>query len=386
MRRLILLLLLPLQLLLGGCWDRIEINDLAIIALVGVDKVEEGVRLSVRVVVPGRSSPGGGGEAGGGKGHASVVYSATGSSIPEAAKRIQVRTSRWLFWGHARVIVFGEEMARAGIAPVLDFWTRHRQPREITQVAIAEGTALEFLSYEPSMERLLSEALRELLNIQLQSRVTVSEFVHSLRSPGHQPSAPMVTGEPGLRGGTDVLVTGTALFRGDRMVGRLNRQETEGLLWLENRMRDGTLTVELPDGGTVSVGISDAQARIEPRFVDQHLQMQVALSITAEVQEIAVPVDLDKPATVRKVEATAAALVRSRTMAALRRIQQDAKTDAAGFGNVVRRYAQRQWELDLKRRWDEVFPEVPVAVTVAVQVQQAGSHGQGLWVPGPEGE
>ncbi|MDG0790058.1 hypothetical protein OMP38_03720 [Cohnella ginsengisoli] len=46
-------MLLPLS---AGCWDRLEINDLALVMATGIDEVEEGqVKLSVQIFVPKKS-------------------------------------------------------------------------------------------------------------------------------------------------------------------------------------------------------------------------------------------------------------------------------------------------------------------------------------------
>lgn len=44
--------LLVLNLLLAGCWDRRELNQLAITLAIGIDKVEDDYQVSAQVVVP----------------------------------------------------------------------------------------------------------------------------------------------------------------------------------------------------------------------------------------------------------------------------------------------------------------------------------------------
>lgn len=49
-----LLLFVFLILLLGGCWSKRELNELAIVAAVGVDRVNEQYEISVQIVNPGQ--------------------------------------------------------------------------------------------------------------------------------------------------------------------------------------------------------------------------------------------------------------------------------------------------------------------------------------------
>lgn len=368
--------LLVISLLLSGCWDRREVNDLAIISTVGLDQADEGLTLTVRVVVPSRSRPSGGGQTGADTGRTSVVFSATGRTIMDAAKKIQLRSSRWLFWGQARVLVVGQQLADAGLGPVLDFWRRHREPRQTMQIAVAADTALALLQAEPGLERLLSEALRETLNMRLQTRVSLNEFGNALSAPGSQPIAPVVTAEPGIMGGANVRILGTAVFSGDRMVGQLDWEETRGLLWLLNEISGGVVTVDIGDQGQVSLTLTEGKSRVEPRFAGGRLQrIEVAILGRGDISETAGPLDLDNPAVVKAVEWKAAAAIRDRVESVILRMQKDLRTDAAGFGDAVRRHNLPLWEGGLKRRWSDLFPEVPVTVQAHMRIERVGGHG-----------
>ncbi|HWI53988.1 MAG TPA: Ger(x)C family spore germination protein, partial [Symbiobacteriaceae bacterium] len=130
MRRLLLPLLGAL-LLLTGCWSRVEVNDLAIVSLVGIDRTPEGeIELWINVVVPARAggAPGAGAPTGQ-PGNPFIMLNARGKTILHAATRLQRQLPRRLFWAHARVILLGERLARDGSLPAVDFLTRHRELR-----------------------------------------------------------------------------------------------------------------------------------------------------------------------------------------------------------------------------------------------------------------
>lgn len=60
------LMLLLCTLFIAGCWDRKEINDIAFVIGIAVDKEEENYRSSLQIALPGQSgttgSSGGGGD------------------------------------------------------------------------------------------------------------------------------------------------------------------------------------------------------------------------------------------------------------------------------------------------------------------------------------
>lgn len=53
-RRALVFLLVSINVvILGGCWDREEINDIAIVLGIGIDRVKNGnIRLTVEIAVP----------------------------------------------------------------------------------------------------------------------------------------------------------------------------------------------------------------------------------------------------------------------------------------------------------------------------------------------
>src|SRR5690606_10571449 len=83
-----------------------------------------------------------------GQGPPATNKSATGRTVSEAQTRLQKMLSRQLFWAQNAVILIGEDLAREGVADVLDFFTRSTQPRLNTALAVAVGRAKDVRSGE----------------------------------------------------------------------------------------------------------------------------------------------------------------------------------------------------------------------------------------------
>lgn len=121
-------LLAPLLtlLLLSGCWERKEVNDIAIVTATGVDLLDdESIRVTVLLAVPrliGTTSAQGGGES---KLESSAgwIVSEQGKTVMDAFTGLQDKLPRKLFLSHNRTIVVGEKLARNGIFPLLDFFS-----------------------------------------------------------------------------------------------------------------------------------------------------------------------------------------------------------------------------------------------------------------------
>ncbi|UJF34245.1 hypothetical protein L0M14_03155 [Paenibacillus hexagrammi] len=114
-------------LLLTGCWDRIETNDVAFVLSSSVDLEDDGkYRVSYLVPLPGSmggASGGGGGTSGN---NSYYIDSETGATMREATSKLQKRMSRKLFLSHRRTIIIGEEMAKRELARCLTSSHEHR--------------------------------------------------------------------------------------------------------------------------------------------------------------------------------------------------------------------------------------------------------------------
>ena len=129
------------MLLFGGCYDRIELNELAIADIMAIDRTEDGLlKVSLQFLIPSElTNPGGVRLRRGAAGSFLRHGGDWGADLPEAFSLLQAKVPRRLFTSHIRVIVLGEELARSGIGPVFDSLTRMRELRISADVVVTEG-------------------------------------------------------------------------------------------------------------------------------------------------------------------------------------------------------------------------------------------------------
>ena len=80
-------------LFLTGCWDRIEIHDLAIVTGAAIDQKDDEIELSVQVFIP-KAMGSGGGQSSGGGGKITYTASQTGKNIADALSKLQGKFPR----------------------------------------------------------------------------------------------------------------------------------------------------------------------------------------------------------------------------------------------------------------------------------------------------
>ncbi|WP_440119371.1 Ger(x)C family spore germination protein [Paenibacillus sp. QZ-Y1] len=98
-----------------ACWDRVEINDIAIVLATGIDHVDEKVHLTAQIFIPRKG--GGGAESGGSSpSGVTMIRTAEGRTVAEALNRLQRQVARNMFWGHCEVYYYARrDQARGRI-------------------------------------------------------------------------------------------------------------------------------------------------------------------------------------------------------------------------------------------------------------------------------
>ncbi len=360
-------------LFLTGCWDRVEINDLALVLATGLDKSDGNrIELSVQLAIPIRM---GGGQKGsqGGEGVPTIVEKATGNTIFEAMSRIQEKFSRRIFWGHNQVIFIGEKLAEEGIQKHIDFFARYPETRLRAYTFITAGKAIDALKVIPNLERSSSEVARELTNLKVGLRITVKDLLQMLRSEADSAALPWIEVEGHQQKHEGFRLNGSAVFRKDKMVGRINDKVTMVLLWLRNDIGMSDVTIKpVGEDGQISLRLIHAQTVLTPKIENGKWKMIIKIMTEDDVVENETKLNVMNTEIVRRLERQLEQDINKRIRLALNEVQKDMKADIVGFGIAFNRQYPDQWA-KVKEQWDEKFPEIEVDIKSKVYIRSPGS-------------
>lgn len=389
----VLLLIVMNTVLLTGCWDRVEINDIAIVMAVGVDKTDEGdICLSLLVPISKKLSSSGGdnGKGGGGDEAPTLVISESGKDIIDAFRKLQAKLPREILFSHTRVIIIGERLAREGVAGVFDFFSRPRQSNLRTDILFTKENIDEVLGGNPGIERSVAEVFREEGEMGVGLKIDLKDFINMMNEEGINPLGAQLVKIPltaktkrdekteeSKPQKTYFSIRGAAVFQQDKLVGWMNYNEVKGVLWLRDEMKSGvgSLNVNVPEekgGGTIGIRILEAKTELQPKIDEEELTMSVSVETKAVIYNNSSKMDLSDPKAIYDIEKMAERFIEERTQIALDKLQQELRCDVLGFGTAVYREYPQEWKEKYKDDWDEVFPELNVEVACKVSLPRVG--------------
>lgn len=378
-------LLLSIAVLLAGCWDRTEINDMAIVLASAIDKEEDLVRLSIEVPLVGQlggAKGGGGGTGGGALFH---VDSDTGVTVRDVDNKLQRRMARDLYFSHRRVIVIGEELARSGMKQVLDAIARVPENRLTSYLVISKGSGNELLRVEPKLERFSAEAIREIIK-------TGSLIGHSIRDTaekiGREGVDPVllylepVQSKQSNSPSSEVQAAGYAQLKDDRMIDVYTGRIAQSINWIKNDIRPYITTVPIPDsdGLYVTFRITEGSTDVKIKPTGDTVHIHVKMNGRAIVQETMNYHMLDKPSILREFEVLLNKEIQAGMNDLIERIQKNG-VDPGGFGVQLSRRWPNLWKRKYREGWRETLQASDIQVDSNVRILHVGQTTENIVNP-----
>ncbi|MBI0576575.1 Ger(x)C family spore germination protein [Neobacillus cucumis] len=366
--------------LLTGCWNRIEVNDIAIVTAIGLDLIEDDmIRLSLQVAIPTKLGPTGGSK-GGGKERSTFVISEKGATVSEAYRNLQMKLSRRVFFSQSSVLLIGEALARRGIKNIIDFYARFNQPRMNSFIMFTKGYASEVIKNIPILESISAEETKELAKLSVGVKVYVRDFLNMLLTDGFEPFAPeykLTPLEVDTKNeiGKIQLINGAAVFKKDKLIGWMNDTQTRGILWLRNEIEGGVISIKIPKnkgGGIISFDIIRAETKLLPNLKNGQLKLNVKVTSEMIVTENYSKVVLLNQKNLEEIQKSIEKEIGTRIQLVVDSAQNEFQSDIFGFGQAVYRKYPKAWNTVYKKNWDQDFPKIEVKIHSKVYVRRIG--------------
>ncbi|HYH04863.1 MAG TPA: Ger(x)C family spore germination protein [Bacillota bacterium] len=412
--------------LLNGCWDRRELESLGLVQSLGLDMDPKTKQVTVTTMLAIPSKLGAGTQGGGGGGDESSVeiISMPAPSIYEAFNLINTTINREITLQQNQNLIIGEELAKQGIRKFVDNLVRFREIRRTLLLFVCQGKAADIFQVQPKLEKNPAEYFNDLVgqsvNNAMFPRVNLNEFMNNYEAFAQENYAPLLAqytpesaAEPkktepkpeGSEGGdssqgggggggsggeaqqggkpakaekpkpTAVRIIGTAVFRGDKMVGNLDIYESQILQLLTNHFKQSIITLEDPlkKGYSVVVRLIGGKptSQVKYKSVNGIDRLLVKTSLEADLISIQSGINYTDPRKQTLLANQIARELQNRIRKVINKAQQDFKSDIFGLGIKVRNtmLTTEDWEI---YHWPDKFPQAQIDTRVKVAIRRVG--------------
>lgn len=412
-KRMILIFLLSavFSILLSGCFDKREVDELAYPLAIGIDVGEANIlRLCLQLAAPLEIGSGGGGASGGGGGDggsksASVITVDT-PSIYSGLNLINNIISKEINVSHCKVIVISKKLAENGFSEYLHALERGREFRPDIFVIISNGPVSEYLeNVKPTLESSPSKYYELLLGKDFTSfypSVRLDEFYFANESDAIQPVAILSdigkyetadqlkivaddkNAKPGALEGQYEAgkipivakkqneVMGMAVFKNGKMVGTANGAESSCYRMITGDYNYSYWTIPDPLEKDKFV-IMNIQQRQKPvikvDLKDEKVKVNISIDLEGDFTSIQSDQNYEKNPEI--MEQAAKELLKKQIMEFLKRTTDEFNSDVCGFGKTVKGkfLTWNDWE---NYKWFDKYKDTDFYVEIDLKTRRTG--------------
>lgn len=392
------IVLILVMVVLAGCWSAKEINELAFVMSIGIDALPDSSELffAFRVANPTALA---GGESGGAVGAAqgqspTFPVGVRSSSLAEALDIFRTQVPRRPFLSHIQGIFIGEDLAKQGVAGILDALGRYSEIRRTIEImVVADGPVADvFLKPKPTLVTPSGISFDGLLHHVLESGhgpvVPIGEFDKMVGSARQDAMATVVKLSPDMESWgeerssavaalTQLRIAGTALFRGDRLVGYLDVHETVALLLLRGELTRANVTLE--EGAVVRIISSASSVRVTST---NPLRFAVDVNVAGVIRELRAGGMHSLEKAIGELERSLEQSIQGAIEAVIQKAQ-SLQSDVVLLGDTLFRSHPRVWR-EVEDRWPDYFAAAEVEVSVRARILETGNLTTSITIPRAE--
>lgn len=347
-RRLLLLLQASLLLLLSGCWDAKEIQDVAYVSAIGVDYEDHTYRVYVQLISFGNVAKTEGASSGTAQKAPIWIGTGVGKSLNEAFYDLYSTSQLRLFWGHVTSLVYSERFIRKGLSELIDLVNRYREIRYTKWVFGTDEPIDKLFATSPlfnltplsSILHQPGEPFRQnSLVVPLQSQRFISLFnepaetVLLPRLELHKGNWKMEQKPLGM-----LRIHGAFAFAGGKFVGTVEHENFLGLRWIHPETIRTPLHLYKNGEFIAALVMNKPKPRLEcsANPPGSGVKCRLQLTVSGSINELAADVGI--PALEREAAAAIENQIRDAYMAGVKK-----KLDLLQLGNTLYKKKPAQW-------------------------------------------
>ncbi|MZQ82443.1 Ger(x)C family spore germination protein [Paenibacillus sp. 5J-6] len=365
-RRAILLLIVVL-LVLPGCDDRTDLEDISLLLMLGIDLDKD------NNLVFYSSSPVFNKEAKE-KNEQTKVYSPT---VRGARNELDARVSALISSGKVQSILVGSRvLEHEGWFKLLDLCFRDSKSNILAKVIAVEGSVEDIMFFKPLNKRRLPLHVATLIDTAKERNLIAATTLHNLHSQEYEKGITPYL--PQLRKDGEIVATGTALLnKKGKYVAKLNARENQLLLLLQGGIKGSlTYSLQLPEEssddlfseGTVTFYIMHFTRKVKVTYSQDQFHFDVVLNLPIFITEKLFALDVDKEG--KKLEKMIKTQLDTQMKELIDKFQKY-QIDPIGLGLFARAHEYEAWK-KVDDHWGEVLAKSEVNVHVNAVVKDVG--------------
>ena len=366
-----------------GCYNYKELNDLAITSAIGIDKTDDGYKITAQVVNTQKEGTDNNSSAD----PKIVVYEHTSKTVQEAVRYMVLESPKRLYPNHMQVIVIGEAVAKDGILEALDIFFRDSELQKNFYVLISKDvSANQILKTLTPVDSIVSSSIKKSLEsdssyLGITELVTYDELINTYLNPNKEISLPSVTLTGKIKGSdkienieksdssTKVVLSQMVIFKGDKMIGYLDDKQSIALSFIKGKINN-TLIKYKCDRGYIVVEAINSKSSID---VDNSGNFKIKISGDATINEVSCDINLEENKAIDKINKEVNKEVKKNINNTIEYIKNTYNSDVFGFLDIMYKNKYPLYKKVNKDWYNDKFKDSKIDIDVNIKIIEKGN-------------
>lgn len=364
-------LILINTIILSACWNYREIDKIEILAGAAVDKDKDTNKfiLTMELIEP--TGKNGGLE--------SKIIQTKGDTIFNALREAIELNGKKIYWGHSKIMIISEEVAKHDIISLIDVVLRDAEIRGENEMFISKDNTAGEILYKT--HKVGKEIISYDINAALENQKSISyypgtnfwKFTEQLLTKDSSPIVPCINLES-QEEGPIFKVVGSGAFKKGKLVGYLDHLETRSVLLTKDEMKGGFIVVESEVDGQKyksTLEIFGSKTKVKPEYKDNKLTMNIDIEIETGIIELDGEKDFIEEKGREILQKDAENNIKKNMKKTIDKAQIDFESDIFGFAGIIMREMPKEWKKKIQPNWEEEFKRLDTNIQVKVNIRDS---------------
>ena len=306
-------LLIILIILLSGCYNYKELNKIAIVSSISIDKKDNEYLVGAQVMNVKDEKESNSSNV--------IVFESKGKSIEEALRKMTTKSNKKLYGGHLGKLVISEEIAKEGIINIIDLFQRLPEIKDEFTITISKGIdANKVIKIMTSPESIPADYVKNTIQTaDIDSALTYSskldEFVSYYLKKYIDPVISVIEVKNYDEKGTSlknnettypetkIILDNIATTKDGKLDKYLTEDETIGYNFIRNNVKNMIIPIKCDDKNNyTSISILNNKTKNKIKKLNNRYLININIDSNATINEYNCIKDLDSENTIKILE------------------------------------------------------------------------------------
>lgn len=394
MRYKVVLILIAL-LMFGGFSNLRELNDLAVVSAIGVDKIDDG-KYIITTQITNSAKQGGSKSSEVSDSGEVVVYESEDSTIQQALRNMILESPKKLYLAHMEVLLVSENVAKEDFISAIDFFIRDNEgsndfmlvitkdttpqeilrtltPLETNPVLNIKDSIIVTSKYQgTTTNKVLNESLSDILKIGEDITVATVSINKVDKKDDKASESNDKSGEEKIEKKSSIVVSSMAYFSGEHMKGYLEKDDNVSYNIMKNKVNTYILTLETDPKKKLVAEITKNKTKLTPRYENGKYIVDVNIDCVSNITEIGKEVKLESGKDLEKYENLIGEHIKIKLQEYIHNCQNLYKADILGYGNLFYKKLNKEYKKMEANFMTDYFPYIETNINIKVRFPNEG--------------